>query len=341
MAQITPPVVKNLRMFTVPIIPLEYNDSLSYLEQLYKILDKLNETIDTVNAWTKSYQDYTDAEIAKLKADLLAYIDQQDGIIRADLTQLITQINTDLTQQIMDLDQSVNTRIANLQRNVDQQIAELKDLINQYIDYVDYSLKVLRNEVETKLTAVYSYVDTQIDEVIKMIGEIQVDQSTLLNPVNNEFEKTQQVIDSMYHNLKAWAFRADRYEQLGLTADEYDDYEVRAWSYDYLGKWWLWQKPELEFQIAQNWEMFDPFTGKKEGVQDVINQIIAFVNVKSLTAKEYDDMMLEAEYYDSLLITAYNYDFNGSVYVVPPKEPDPEPAPPETSIETDERSPTE
>lgn len=41
----------------VPILPLSYDDSISYYEQLCKITNKINEIIDTLNAESETDSD--------------------------------------------------------------------------------------------------------------------------------------------------------------------------------------------------------------------------------------------------------------------------------------------
>ena len=100
---------------------------------------------------------------------------------------------------------------------------------------------------------------------------------------------------------------AKEYDDLGLTAEAYDNYNINVYDYDYLAKWYLREKQIVGFMI-------NPLTGLKDTNFNVINDIVShLLRDNALTAEEYDIKELEAADYDSKEITAYNYDFYAKV----------------------------
>lgn len=62
--------------------------------------------------------------------------------------------------------------------------------------------------------------------------------------------------------------------------------------------------------------MTSPFTGEKENIVDIIDELASTQRVHALTSLEYDNLELTALEYDNYELTAYNYDWNGKNLLV-------------------------
>lgn len=62
--------------------------------------------------------------------------------------------------------------------------------------------------------------------------------------------------------------------------------------------------------------MTSPFTGEKENIVDIIDELASTQRVNALTSLEYDNLELTALEYDNYELTAYDYDWNGKNLLV-------------------------
>ena len=93
MKQITP-YTDGMRCFKV--MPLVYDESLSYYEVLCKAVQKMNDIIDTINSFQADYEGYTDTQVATLKE----FVDGQDEKIIALINEQISTLENELQMQV-------------------------------------------------------------------------------------------------------------------------------------------------------------------------------------------------------------------------------------------------
>ena len=122
-------MIKKIRTHFMAVLPLVYDDTLSYYEQLCKFADKLNEVIDNIN----NFHDEVSAEIDAKIAELKVYVDEENK--KQDL--------------------AVDEKIENVYKYIQKQI----ELIYQYVDNGDSVLKIYVNSEIDKLK---KYVDDTI-----------------------------------------------------------------------------------------------------------------------------------------------------------------------------------
>lgn len=168
-------------------LPLAFDDSLSYLEMLCGILDKLNETIIQVNKNT---------EVAEHYEELLKEIEEE--------------VNR-LEQEYIEFKESI-------QNEIDERFTLLQ---SELTIYIENQLAVLRYEIQTK----YDELNRKIDDVIA--GDINVYDPTtgLLSPIqtviNNLFDmnRTDAITATEFDELELTATEFDSKE---ITAFNFD-----------------------------------------------------------------------------------------------------------------------
>lgn len=151
-------MIDNLRYWCHKILPLVYDDSLSYYEVLCKTSAKLNEVIDSsnrlLNTWDtykndidKAFGDYTaglgkkfDDLTDKIDADFLRYKDTVNGAIRDEfaeqerrLTAQDDKISAQDTQ-ITAISDKVNTFITEYNKTIAQIPAMVVDAVNAWLN---------------------------------------------------------------------------------------------------------------------------------------------------------------------------------------------------------------
>ncbi len=112
-----------------PVLPLVYDDALSYIEQLGRVCTKINEVIESMNNLSVDIlgqaNAYTDAKVAGFQI-------QVDQII-AEFNRIVAEIEADNTE----FKQEVNDKIDELEREVDyfnQALIATTEAINNRTD---------------------------------------------------------------------------------------------------------------------------------------------------------------------------------------------------------------
>lgn len=170
-------------------LPLAFDESLSYLEMLCAMLDKLNETIEQVNKNT---------EVANHFEELLQEIE-------AEVDKL--------EQEYIEFKESIEEEID----------IKFNQMYSELTMYIENQLAILRYEIQQK----YDELNDKIDSIIA--GDINVYDPTtgLLSPIqtviNNLFNmnRNEAISASEFDGLELTATEFDAYE---ITAFNFDVY---------------------------------------------------------------------------------------------------------------------
>lgn len=87
--------LKHFRMWCQKVIPLVYDDSLSYYEVLAKVRDKLNEAIDGVNQLSEN-----DAKMEAEIKELQACCEEVENAIKGDLTEALIEVIREVIKMV-------------------------------------------------------------------------------------------------------------------------------------------------------------------------------------------------------------------------------------------------
>ena len=185
MAKIEPIVINGNYVYNS--IPLAFDESLSYLEELSSILKKLNETIEQVNKNTYFLENYED--------------EYQE--IRNEMDQLKIDMNTRFEEIEGDLDSRFNQLTS-------QVIALINDNYNLLKNYIDEKYEELDYKIEH-----ISIDSIQLrDPSTGLVSNIQVVINNLFNTFN-----TDALTASEFEALDLTATGFDAYQ---ITAYEFD-----------------------------------------------------------------------------------------------------------------------
>lgn len=302
-----------------------YHDlNLDWVLQVVKeAKDILNNLHDVVTGIVDTRVSEFTKEIDKIQN----YVDNEVNRINNELSQAVTEVTHQLSIALNDVDmKNVETL-----KEVNKELLTLRKEINTMYATFNNSVLSLKTYIDSADKQQQKYTDEQIKKVQQEIIDIQIDQTVLLDPVDNIYKKSQATIDSMFYNLKSWALRALDYDALGLTAQDYDSVKLGAWQYDYLALWFLKEYrrvvnyftfktglhkrleniEEMLYNVSGKVFMYSPFSGLIEPVKNVVASLFDMVRKYTLTAVEYDALNMPAESYDNLNLTAYTYDWYG------------------------------
>lgn len=338
--------IKRLKFWCQPVLPLTYDDSLSYIETLSKVVAKVNEVIEYAEHILETAEAYTDAEVAALKtvlegeiAELRADMEQ----FKVDVYKYIDDEQGEFEDEVRALFQAqkdaIDAEFATLTAQVNALVSAISDSVDTLRTYVNSQDDVIKQSIRDYHRIAIEYVDSQVEMLEQEIAAIVLESVTkVIDPCDTKQKSLQECIDNMYYNLRSWAFQARRYDMLGLTAGEYDAVNGSAWNYDYLGKWYWYQKPEIMKYVDALWERVEKalrhvywlinkrtithsaWTGNKDKIRHVMDSCIQEVRTDGITAEMYDSLYLTCPEYAEYQLTSYEYDWHGLSKLVHPDE---------------------
>lgn len=118
---------KNIRISKT--LPLAFDESLSYLEMLSTMLDKINECIEALNAYPDLLEEYEKylieikQEVGKLEIEFTNFKSDTLGSIDIRFGELTSQIYTTIDNQFRIIEYNLGLALDNLQEQIDDIIA--------------------------------------------------------------------------------------------------------------------------------------------------------------------------------------------------------------------------
>lgn len=268
-----------------PVMPLVYEESLSYYEQICKLVHKINEVIDQLNT-----------------IDLDEVFKEVDNRIAIANEKLNKQMEYVLSQ-VSNLEGNVQNLLDLYKTQID---ADLKRTIYELNETLNYQLGVLKAYVDSQDNKVLIKVQLLLDEFYNSLPDLTT--VYVVSPYSGKIITVQEAFQEIWDYLKIYALTAYEYDSQRWTAETYDGFKMTAFNYDYYAKRFFYKNPDLY--------MFSPFTGEYVLVKDVVMMLAQLHRVDALDADNYDALQLEANIYDNKKVSAYNYDWKASQYLM-------------------------
>lgn len=183
-------------------LPLAFDESLSYLEQLCSILSKLNDVITQTNSNTDFINNWN-----------------------SNLTEIEERL-TNLENEFNNLEDSVYKYIDD---KFLQAYNELLTLFNEQV-------QMIKDQLNADLIIFKQYVDDADSNLQKQIDDIIAGKIVIYNPTNGKTEGIEKVINDIYGVLRYNALTCTEFDVSGITAQEFDDLELTAFEFDTNGK---------------------------------------------------------------------------------------------------------
>lgn len=267
--------IQPIKFWCQKILPLVYDNSLSYYEVLCKFSSKLNEIISTLN---------------NFESDVYNYIDQKINALTTDWTNIVYSILSEYADQF---DEKLNEEH---EWNVKQHAEIIAQISGQ--------IQIINDAIINGDNANRDYINAQI---AKLKTEIPVITSVMVyDPTSGQLVDIQIALNNIYDKLRCGALTAAEYDALQISAEHYDGLFLTAFDYDCCGWRYLWPNNAIGF-------MFSPFTGEWTEIKNVVSALADFHRAISPTAQEYDNAEYTADEFDALLLTAYMYSWNFTV----------------------------
>lgn len=250
------------RLWVRPVLPLVYDDALSYLETLGQVVTKLNEVIEWANDYKDELYNYVDqkaqenlnnllSQLNQYKSEVNAQIAQQNiriGNVENSLNNILTTINSIIAQFQADLEK----QMANFRLEYQTDINQFKNQVNTQLEnqdakiaaellkttaYVNAQISLLTSLVNIKADESKAYTDQEIQKILDSIPEIG--SVNVIYPGNNQLMSIQDALNKIFYDLSFFTLTAEEYDSLDLTAENYDNFNdggLTAEQYDRYGK---------------------------------------------------------------------------------------------------------
>lgn len=278
------------------VLPLVYDNSLSYYEVLCKIADSINYIIDylndidldgyakityvdqqarqakqyteTVGAWNKQY---TDKQINLAKEYLKTYSDSEDR----KLAKKISELDYKLLVKINELREEVNSRISFFEESVNSEIF------------------VLKKQMEQKM-------EEFMADILEIVQKYP-DPEECYNPTNGLTEPICKCLNDIYHWLRYGAFDCNTFDTSGITAKEFDTKRLTCRDFDTNGMY-------IFNSEKCNCKILNPFRGMETSVDEIFRDAIAVFG-GGVTVEGFEVLELTANNFDTKNLTAHMFDF--------------------------------
>lgn len=267
-------------------LPSVYNDKQSYYEVLCYLENKINECISRINNYTETYKEYTDTQIAQLKATL-----------ESEIHSLEEYVNT----QVADFKGYVDEKIATVESDYNEKITKLEVSINRKINDISTSLTELTRTVYRLNSETYVYINQQIDRLIDYIDKYVCNNIQCYNPVTGQYDSICKILGDIYDSARYCGITCDEFDGLALTCNSFERLSMTAHDFDLYAGCKLIPSSQLY--------MFSPLTGEYVFYQDVIYQLAELHSNSPITVSEFDALKsLTCNSFVGYNMTAYTFD---------------------------------
>lgn len=238
----------------------------------------LREIIHYMREFEKLLTHY--AEVINTLSEAIVDIDAMKDAISA--LQVATSDLDVIRQDVSDLKGEYSSMSVHIE-NLYTQVALLKDYVDSENNIQDIHIEEYRIALQE-----------EIDELRRIISEIDTDS---VNPWHTELGKVHlaENFRLTYGDLADECPTAQEYAGLGLSANEYAEYELPAIEYCTRGK----------SHLHMYW-VYSPAFGWKQEISNVLTSIVNFIK-STISATDYSVLDMTADEYASLDLTAEDY----------------------------------
>lgn len=249
--------------WSTPVLPVAYDDSLSYLEKIGKMKEKLNETIKYTTDTAAELTAYVDSSVATEKAWTTAQIEAMRAQVEAELAaeitkldQIIADYDTELNVKIQQVEHdlqamvdNINVILANFKAQYQADFAAQTAEIDNKIEAINMTVANLKTFVSQQMIAMLqtladmqintahqlvayqnvskSYTDTEIEKLKDSLPQIT---SVVASPLTGELQTLQQFANTTNYAYKYNAFTAAGFDSESLTCYQLDQHHVDTYN---------------------------------------------------------------------------------------------------------------
>ena len=305
------------------VLPLVYDDSLSYYEQVCKLTKKMNDIIEEVNRIPEIVAEALapfEAEFRQELLDMHIYVTEQSNELRQYIFEETEKLKTDIQlfqediqRQQTKFEHDIELRIAQIKVELEREMQVFRDEINErivnIIDYINNQLNLIRMEMESRFIKEREWTKKQLAELQKQIDELQFELPEMYNPTKGENDEIVNTIVDVYNADRYFGATAGAWDNANVSCEEFENKGVTALRFDTYSA--------IDFTNSTLWHMRNPFSGRNILIADMMYIVVDMLMNKAetvLSCTSFDGLGLTANDFDSKDgLSAYSFDFTSKV----------------------------
>lgn len=305
------------------ILPLVYDESLSYYEVLCKVAKSVNEVIESTNQLNDNVTDLNSRtnQLTDKVNEIAEEINGFEAEINGKFDDLVIRIEGELGEKFEDYDR----QFAELKADTQRELLDLQNEMDQFLTVTFPALEVeIRNIISEEIaqlatrfdsleSELKAYIYSELQRVLDEIPAITT--VYIVDPFTGKLEDIQTVISHVYDIVRFYALTADEFDALGMNCDEIDHIEVdgiprglTCYEWDMFAKLYIKKK-------ATTYSSY--LTGEQVSLEDNVNINNCLLKESGCyECGEFDSIGGTVNDIDSFNITAFNWDwFSNNLYV--------------------------
>lgn len=292
-------------------LPSAWDWSLSYAENLRKLVYNVNVIIQYLQDLQTNYEDYTDQKVAELKAyvdaadqalhdyadslnaAMKSYVDSQDLLYWEKHTQDITKLqnNIDALRSYCDENfEDIRTKHA---QDIAQLHGALQSQYEQLTAYTDRQIDVLQG-----------WTSEQLDQIRLEVDEINEDGFRIDNPTTGERDHVGNTVNDVYNALRVHAITCDEFDAwftyYDNDCDSFRNLFISAIDFD--------TRAHLLMYAQYDEQVNSPVTGIMVSHAQALEEVMSFSSEQALDCTDRDGLDLTCEQIAEKAWTAFQWD---------------------------------
>ena len=292
-----------IRFHCYKVLPLVYDDALSYYEQLCKVVKTLNDAIKAIDDINAAISDLSNlpAKVAELENNINTF--------ESNVNSLLNQMNDTLEEyddRFNDYDTRFNELEDKLTREINNNVKALKDYIDEALNNLEAQIaSIIEKEIEKIYVDVdkieKSLIDKFNSEIQKLIESIpDLTNIEVINPVTGRLSKVQIALDDLFMNTRYNALTVDEFNHLHLSVNECNKLMYQSVPTGWSIIVWLSKAKEL-FDKNLKHRMANAITGAWQDFKKSIEENTDMLRVCGcLTASEFGDLGLTVDAFNEV-----------------------------------------
>lgn len=215
--------------FSYKALPLVYDESLSYWEQVVYLTDEIQKTQKALEIFVReiteylddienSYQGYTDKKISEVYNNIDSLVKSLNGAIKS-LTALLENTEKELNNKIDDNERKNQQDLNILDQKIQVQINEVFSFLFTIQANLLSDFQKLKNNLEK--------------EIYKMASNQTGNTIIVNNPVTKRLSSLNKALNSLYNFIRSFTcLTVKEYRDLKITKEEYDSRKITFLEYN-------------------------------------------------------------------------------------------------------------
>ena len=296
-----------IRFHCYKVLPLVYDEALSYYEQLCKVVKTLNETVAAVNDLNNAVEDLS-GNVSQLTQRVNAMATEIEQF-EANVNDTLTNINNLLAQydeRFAQYDTRFDELEAELTRQINNNVKALKDYIDETLANIEKQVQIIVQKEIDKIYAEFDKIAADLRdefelEIKKLIASIP-DLTTIevINPVTGRLSKVQIALDDMFMNTRYNALTIDEFNHMHLSINDCNKLMYRSAATGWSVITWL-TEAKILFDKDLKHRMANPFKGVWEDFKKNIEINTDLLRVCGcLTASEFGALNITVDEFNEV-----------------------------------------